>query len=371
MSKKRRTFDIDLPDEDVTETFPAGKVSEPERRGPMAAAINENAKSLKERQRIEAEIRAENDELAHKHVRLQKEGLVVERIAFEKIKMNKITRDRTRAADFELPELVESIKAVGLSNPIQVEENSDGQYELVQGYRRIAAFKELLKETGDQETYGTIPARIMSRGASLELLHRRMVDENLVRKDISFAEMAQLALHYAADPGTSVDDPEKAVKVLFNSASYSKRSYIRNFIKLIEVLGENLKFAHEIPRALGLKVSAALEEIEETARYIRRDLKELGDNRSVESELSVLRKYANLMEGPDGQIAKPKESPKLKPLTGVESKAKVTFQVKRPEGAAKCTAGAGRLEIRLDRDFSTVDRRALEDAVKAFLDQIG
>jgi ParB family chromosome partitioning protein len=35
-------------------------------------------------------------------------------------------------------------------------------------------------------------------------------------------------------------------------------------------------------------------------------------------------------------------------------------------GEVKCTAAAGKVELRLDRDFSTVDRRRLEAAVKAF-----
>jgi ParB family chromosome partitioning protein len=35
-------------------------------------------------------------------------------------------------------------------------------------------------------------------------------------------------------------------------------------------------------------------------------------------------------------------------------------------GEVKCTAAPGRVELRLDRDFSTVDRRKLEAAVEAF-----
>ena len=367
MSKKRRTFDIDLPEDDSTETFPAEKVSDKERRGPMAAAITENAESLKERQKIEAEIRAENDALAHEHIRLKGLGLVVQNIPFDKIVMSKVTRDRTHAADFELPQLVKSIKELGLSNPIQVEATDDGRFELIQGYRRIAAYKELLDETGDTDRYGAIPARVMMPGDTLETLHRRMVDENLVRKDISFAEMAQLAINYAADPGISTSDPEKAVKVLFDSASYSKRSYIRSFIKLIETLGEDLKFPHEIPRALGLKVVTALEQVEGTARRIRRELSEYDEMLSVDDELKVLRKYAGLAEV---EVAMEEKAKTPKPASAVAGKAKVTFQVKRPEGPAKCTAGAGRLEIKLDRDFSTIDRRALEEAVTLLLDQI-
>ena len=50
--------------------------------------------------------------------------------------------------------------------------------------------------------------------------------------------------------------------------------------------------------------------------------------------------------------------------------AKTSIQFDRVEGRAKCTASAGRLEIRLDKDFSAVDRRTLEAAVRLMLDQI-
>ena len=62
MTRKRRMFDIELPEGD-DETFPAGNVA-PARRGPMAAAITETAESSRDRARIEAQIRAENDALA-------------------------------------------------------------------------------------------------------------------------------------------------------------------------------------------------------------------------------------------------------------------------------------------------------------------
>lgn len=152
--------------------------------------------------------------------------------------MNKLIRDRAPAADFELAELVQSIRDIGLSNPIRVEPGRDGRYELIQGWRRLCAFRKLLEETGDANAWGRIPAGIAARGDALEQLYRRMVNENMVRKDISFAEMAQLALHYAMDPQTAEHD--RAVAVLFRSAGYQKRSYVRNFIPPVQALGEML-----------------------------------------------------------------------------------------------------------------------------------
>lgn len=356
MTRKRRIFDIQMPEEPADETFPAGKAG---RRGPMATAIAETAESSRSRAEIEADIRAENDALAQEHVRLKKAGLITDLIPLEDIVTDKLIRDRAPGVDPELAELTASIREIGLSNPIRVEPRDDGKFELIQGWRRLSAYRELLKETGDLEAWGRIPAGIAAKGEQLEGLYRRMVDENLVRKDISFAEMAQLALHYAMDPLTAENDPDKAVALLFRSAGYQKRSYIRSFIKLLEAIGDDLHFASEIPRALGLTLVARLEEVEGLRAAIHAELSGW-DNRSVKDELDVLRRFAG------GEVApKPKDE-----RSTPSAKAKTTFQVQRPQGMAKCTAANGRLEIRLDRDFSAIDRRKLEAAVRAMLLQI-
>ncbi|MTH35563.1 replication protein [Paracoccus limosus] len=375
MSRKRRVFDIEMPDEAAEPIVPAGKVepAEPEapareqRRGPMAAAITEAAESTRERARLEAQIRAENDALAAEHVRLKRDGLITDLIPLDAIDTRKLIRDRAPGPDFELAELVESIRDIGLSNPIRVEPGEAGRYELIQGWRRISAYRQLLEETGDVERWGRIPAGIAARGDELERLYRRMVDENMVRKDISFAEMAQLAVHYAMDPLTEENDPEKAVAILFRSAGYQKRSYIRSFIPLVERLGEVLMYPHEIPRALGLSLAARLEDVPGLVGAIREELSDW-DSRSVKDELDVLRRMAG--QGAGTERTAPAQQPLAAPSVP-GAKAKTTFQIERPQGRAKCTAANGRLEIRLARDFSAVDRRRLEAAVAALLEQIG
>lgn len=370
MTRKRRMFDIEMPDEQP-ETFPAGKDAAPDpepvreqRRGPMATAISETAESSRERARVEAEIRAENDALAQEHVRLKRAGLITDLIPLDAIDTHKLIRDRAAGPDFELAELVDSIREIGLSNPIRVEPAGEGRYELIQGWRRLSAYRKLLEETGDAESWGRIPAGIAARGDELERLYRRMVDENLVRKDISFAEMAQLALHYAMDPMTEENDPEKAVAILFKSAGYQKRSYIRSFIRLVEALGETLMYASEVPRALGLAVSQKLDEVPGMVPAIKAELKDW-DTRSVRDELDLLRRFAG--QGEDAVLA---SAPLPKAPTVPAGKARTTFQIQRPQGSAKCTASNGRLEIRLPRDFSAIDRRKLEAAVRLMLENL-
>ncbi|GLQ35817.1 replication protein [Amylibacter marinus] len=365
MSKKRRMFDIDMPDMAATESpaAPETKSAMPARRGPMATAINETSASLKERAAIEAEIRAENDALAQNFVALKKAGLVLDRIPVTDVETYKLTRDRAVGKDYELDELKASIAEIGLSNPIQVEARSDGRYELIQGFRRLSAYRELLEETGDSARFGHIPAGIVQEGESIESLYRKMVDENLVRKDISFAEMAALAISYAADPNTIGETADKSVAILFKAASYQKRSYIRGFVKLLQELGSDLEYPQYIPRSLGLGLQARMDEEAGIAGAIKRDLAPLV-NRSVADELAVLRAYV-------GEVDEEAPTPETKARKDKGPRqAKTTFQISRPEGTAKCTASSGRLEVRLARDFSTVDRLRLEDAVRRLLDQL-
>ena len=374
MSKKRRVFDVDMPDEapqdaPQAKTFPEGKAGKPQvrslRRGPMATAINENADSLRQRQETEAAIRQENDALAHEHVRLKRQGLITDLVPVDQVEVYKLTRDRAKGADFDLQELKNSIRDLGLSNPIRLEPRTDGSYELIQGYRRLSAFKELLEETGDTDSYSKIPASIIAAGEGLETLYRQMVDENLVRTDISFAEMANLAIHYAMDPAIECSNADEAVAILFQSAGSQKRSYIRNFVEMMEVLGDDIQFPGDIPRALGLALRKRLREVDGLGGLINSELRARADNRSVAEELEVLRKYAGQGEDSETDVMSAKLTSKT-----ADRKAKTTFQISRPEGPAKCTASSGRLEVRLPKDFSTIDRRKLEAAVQSLLDQL-
>ena len=53
------------------------------------------------------------------------------------------------------------------------------------------------------------------------------------------------------------------------------------------------------------------------------------------------------------------------------SKTKTTFHISSSAGQVKCTAGPGRLEIKVDRDFSSIDRARLEQAVASLIDGLG
>jgi ParB family chromosome partitioning protein len=365
MTRKRRVFDIDMPDDPAPLATPA-----PARRGPMASAISENAEALQVRQSAADAIRAENDALAHEYVALRDAGHVVRAVPLDQVHTHMLVRDRLPGEDMELPDLVTSIRDLGLSNPIRVLPRPDGDgYELVQGYRRLCAYRALLEDTG-AEDWATIPALVLPGVTDIGGLYRRMVDENVIRKDLSFAEMAFAAQTYAADPATDAEDLADAVARLFASAPYSKRSYIRSFAALLDALGAQLTFPSEIPRALGVDLSRVLKANPDLAEAVRRDLTALGDNRSVRDELDVLRRYVQRDEAgvPSGaadpdHLAKPKRQG--------AAKTKTTFHIRSAHGQVKCTAGQGRLEIKVDRDFTTIERERLERAIATLVDGLG
>ena len=358
MTKKRRMFDIDLPDGEVETPAP----SEPQRRGPMATAITETGEASRQRAEVEAAIRAENDALAHEFVRLKKLGLITDMIPVAEVRVSKLVRDRSQRQDPEVDDLMASIRAVGLSNPIRVERLPDGGYELVEGWRRLTAFRTLLNQT-DDDRWAKIPASFVPPGETVEGLYRRMVDENLVRKEISWAEMARLARAYVDDGVGGCDDLDQAVNHLFASTNPQKRSYIRRFAYLLDRLEKHLEHPEAIPRALGLSIAHRLERDPALVTQIVQALR-MVPARTAEDEVAILQQF-------DQAEAQP-ISPRGNPGRGRPAKrGKTVLRLPLAAGEVKCTAAAGKVELQLDRDFSTVERARLEAAIEAFFRELG
>lgn len=360
MTRKRRMFDIDLPEAEeaapsAAPAVDAASVGVP-RRGPMATAIGENADALRRRAMIEADIRAENDSLAHEFVRLKKLGLITDMIPVDAVRTTKLVRDRSPGADLDLAEMKASILAVGLSNPIRVEPDGQGGYELVQGLRRLSAWRELRAETGDA-AFDLIPAGLMAAGETMETLYRRMVDENLIRKDVSFAEMANLARAYADDAVEDCSDLDEAVNRLYASASPQKRSYIRRFAVLMRMLEKDLEHPGAIPRALGLQLVDRLEADPASKPALVRMLQGQGA-RSAEAEAEVLRRFLAGQEAP--LPAKARGAPR-----GLR-RGRISLAVPVGQIGVRCTATDGKVELRAEMDFSALDHDRLEAAIAAF-----
>jgi len=360
MTRKRRMFDIDLPEGEQPDDTPTPATGPSARRGPMATAIGEAGESLRQRAAIEADIRAENDALAHEFVRLKGLGLVTDMVPVEAVYTTRLGRDRPRTGDLDLGDLKESIRAIGLSNPIRVVPDGAGGYELVQGLRRLTAYRELWAETGD-ERWQRIPAGLMPAGETLDTLYRRMVDENMVRKDVSFAEMANLARAYAEDGVEGCADLDEAVNRLFASAGAQKRSYVRRFAFLMRVLEKHLNHPAAIPRALGLDLADRLEANPDAVRALVNTLRDAAPYDARE-EVAVLRRFLEALPA-----AAPARAPGR--ARGAPRRGRVSLAVPVGPGV-RATATAGKVELRADVDFSALDRHRLERAIEAFFAEL-
>ena len=375
MKRKRRTFD--LPDgADIGPAADPAAARGSRRRGPMETAIAEVAEAGRERNRIAQAIREENDGLAHRFVALRKAGHVIELIPLDAVHETLLERERAGGEDDGLDELVTSIRDVGLSNPIRVLERPDGNgFELIQGHRRLASYRRLLLETGRDE-WARVPATVMPGGSDdVAGLYRRMVDENVIRRDLSFAEMARAAMNYAADPATDAGDAETAVTELFRSASYSKRSRIRTFVSLLDTVGDVLLHPAAIPRNMGVSLAAEIRKRPGLAAEIREAL-ERTVGRDPGEELAILRRFVPGPGGDGGSEAGRDPGDAGEPArcagrAGQGGRTKTTFHIASAAGQLKVTAVAGRLEVRADRDFSSVERARLERAIVSLVEGLG
>lgn len=113
---------------------------------------------------------------------------------------------RTRMLRSGIDALVESIRAVGLLEPIGVIPSSAGRYECVYGLRRVIAARAAGLER--------IPVVVH---ADLDTAHAAKVHENVIREDVSAADEAVYYGHLYEQHGRDVD---KVAHVVRRSRDY-------------------------------------------------------------------------------------------------------------------------------------------------------
>lgn len=227
----------------------SGCAEEPRRSSTMGSIIRDTAQASRRRFEEAPDIERRKLKFAARMAELEERQLDLRLLDVDAIRTDGFTRDRKDVNRDDLQELKASIRANGLSNPIRVDEADDGALLLNQGLRRVIAFRELRDEFG-AEQFQTIPA-LVSPLQCREASYRRMVDENLVRAEISFGELGLLALAYADEMGV---ESEVAVTALYSSLHKTKRSFIRKAVKVLSELGDVL----EHPEAHGRRALADL-----------------------------------------------------------------------------------------------------------------
>jgi ParB family chromosome partitioning protein len=331
---------------DSINDIPVGVV--PRRRGgPMSSAVREAADNLTESTEAKVEARKRNASDAKHYREAVEDGRLLVRVPVADIQTDDLPRDRLRlddvAAADEMEELKASIQAHGQKEPIELYRDGAGGLQLKKGWRRLTALKALWEETGD-DRFAAALARVKDDGADRLRLYVDMVEENVLREDLSFAEMAQVAIQAAADPSVEGEGAEDLVNRLYGSLHKMKRSYIRSFVFLLETLGDDLPFPADVSRNLGVEVARRLKERPETIEPLRASLSGCADAAMQARALEAATR-------PEAS-ASPAASPKKK----------FEFHV----GGAKVTARRGEVRIKYDADFAEVPRDRLEQAVAAF-----
>ncbi len=322
--------------------------------GPMGAAVREAAESLTDATDAKVEKRRQNAKDAEAFRAAQDEGRVLIALDLSQISTDDLPRDRMDldavATSDEMEELKASIRDRGQKEPIEVYPGPDGSYQLKKGWRRFTALSQLLAETGDAR-FATITARI-ERGDDGRLArYIDMVEENVVREDLTFAEMAQVVITAARDKGVGEPDPDALVARLYGSLHKMKKSYIRSFVFLLSQLGDVLPFPKAISRNLGVDVSRALKS-QEAYKALREKLQLCS---SAEDQNKALVAFVEAAKSaPQGQ--KKKQEPR----------EKFEFHV----GSLKVTARRGECRIVSKDDFASLPKPLLERAIKAFEDEL-
>ncbi|WP_171182290.1 ParB N-terminal domain-containing protein [Ruegeria sp. HKCCD8929] len=329
-------------------------LNKPRRRevGPMGAAVRETANNLHDSTENLVEQRRQNAADAKEFRRAREEGRILVTVKTSDIHTDDLPRDRLDlsgvAHSDEMDELKSSIYERGQKEPIELYVDRGGRYQLKKGWRRLTALQQLYQETGDKR-FTDVVARVSDPQKDRIDLYVDMVEENVIREDLTFAEMAQVAIIASRDQELDASDAEALVGRLYSSLHKMKRSYIRSFVLLLNELGDALMFPKAVSRNLGVEVVRKMRADPQRVEKLRESLASAG---SAEDQNRMLEAFLGDVEV---ETADTKSR-------GKKESVKYEFHV----GASKVTARNGECRILSDHDFSAVDRGKLQKAVEAF-----
>ena len=184
----------------------------------------------------------------------REDGRLVIRVALDVIDPDHLVRDRVLTDDEDMAALRASIATHGQRMPVELVDQGNGRYGLISGWRRISALAALHKETGEPD-YGTVLA-ILRKPGDAGAAYIAMVEENEIRVGLSYYERARIAAK-AAERGAFADT-EAAINALYAAGSKARRSKIRAFVLIHEVLGAALAFPAHLSERLGLRLVQAI-----------------------------------------------------------------------------------------------------------------
>jgi ParB family chromosome partitioning protein len=296
----------------------------------MGSAGREVADPLAAATEAQVEARRQNAADAKSWRAAEAEGRVLVAVPLAEIAADDLPRDRldleSATASEAMDELKASIRARGQREPVELYRDGTGRLQIKKGWRRVTALRALHAETGEPR-FSTALARIDHEGGAGGRtarigLYVDMVEENAVREDLTFAEMAQLVIAACDDPRTGFTNHDEALARLYASLHKMKRSNIRQFVRLLATLGETLKWPRSVGRDLGTAVARRLVEDRALGRQLRK---------ALAGADSPTRQNAILKAALKGKPATPRPGPRRLALPGLDAaiagrRARITLQ---------------------------------------------
>ena len=233
-----------------TGSVSAGSESKPTLAAPFGAGAAPIARVA-----ADAATSAAFDQVSDELRRARVEGRLIQALPLDAVVQDHLVRDRVAVEPEELASLSESIRARGQQTPIEVVDLGHGRYGLISGWRRLAALRGLLAETGDAR-FATVLA-LLRTPADAASAYVSMVEENEIRVGLSYYERARIVAK-AVEQGV-FQTPKQALQSLFSTASRAKRSKIGSFLTIVAALDGTLRHPTLIGERTGLALAQALE----------------------------------------------------------------------------------------------------------------
>lgn len=329
------------------------------RAGPMGAAGREVAENVAAATEAQIEARRRNAADAKEYRAAQEEGRVLVRVPIDDIAVDDLPRDRLEleavAASDEMEELKASIRARGQREPIEIYVDARGRKQLKKGWRRLTALRALHAETRDP-AFAHATCRLLGEDSDRISLYIDMVEENAIREDVTFAEMAAVVIAACEDPRTGFESHDEALGRIYASLHRMKRSNIKQFVVLLDALGPALRWPKAIARDLGANVGRLLRERPDLQPALAASLRQAA---GPEEQNAILQ---DALDRKGGSAA-----PRVERSGAEDRRQKYEFR----HGELKVTARRGEVRIKAPDDFASIPRSRLEAAVAAFYASLG
>lgn len=129
---------------------------------------------------------------------------LIDKIDFSnRIFINRLDEEDEIKMDENFVSLLESIRNIGLLNPIYLLETDDN-YIIISGWRRLLALKELFNE--NKNRVFSQKAIIFRKNTPIEILENTSIDENTKRKDLSILELSYKFNKMSNEEGSTIED---------------------------------------------------------------------------------------------------------------------------------------------------------------------